>query len=236
MQMLIILGALATLLSFIYWTPKCILINMMEHYYPVIATRSFTTKDPHIALTFDDAPYGSHREIIDRLNTYHMKGTFFIISDYVDESNIRVFVEAVKQGHQLANHGRTSRMHYRLNALQLTDEIEACDQLIKKIYGLAGMEMPKDMFYRPGCGLFHQKMIKLVHNKGYRLALGSVYPNDPYIPSSYINYFYLINHIEKGDVVILHDRNWTPKLLEKLLPWLKSNNLGSVTLATLMAT
>jgi hypothetical protein len=90
--------------------------------------------------------------------------------------------------------------------------------------------LPKKMFYRPGCGLFNQRMIEITESLNYNLALGTVYPNDPVVCSSIINYYYLICHIEKGDIVILHDRKWTAPMLQWLLPWMISKSLKSVIL------
>ena len=68
----------------------------------------------------------------------------------------------------------------------------------------------------------------------YKLTLGSVYPNDPIVRSSFINYWYLRTHIQGGDIVILHDRKWTPNMLTMLLKYMKDNNLVSVTVDQLL--
>lgn len=78
-------------------------------------------------------------------------------------------------------------------------------------------------------------MLRIVEAAGYKLALGSVYPSDPIVFSNYLNYLYLIAHIEPGDVIILHDRRWTPPMLDRLLPWMKAYGYESVTLETLSA-
>lgn len=162
-----------------------------------------------------------------------MKATYFIISGDVNDSNLNIFVNAIKNGHQLANHGKTNSVHFLKSQTKLKDEIMHCDKLIKDIYKIANIDLPQVMYYRPGCGVFNTKMIQLLSQLNYKLALGSTYPNDATITSSLINYFYLKNHIEAGDIIILHDRKSTPDLLEKLLPWLILKNLQSVTLTTL---
>jgi len=221
-----------------YWLPKPIVLNMLlDRFFPQILSRVKTDKG-QIALTFDDLPYGSHKEIIDLLNRNNMKGTFFMISGYLTPDNEELFVDAVKQGHQLANHGQTNSMHALKSKEELHKEVNHCHDAIVRIYEKAGVPLPAHMFYRPGCGLFNKAILALSEQekfKGYQVALGSVYPNDPIVASSSINYWYLTQHIEKGDVVILHDRKWTPGMLEKLLPWLTDKKgLTSVTLNELV--
>ncbi len=214
---------------FIYWIPKWFFIKLLNTTHPNIITHNKHIEKT-VSLTFDDMPYGYHTEIIELLNKYNMKGTFFVISSQITANNIDIFVNAVKLGHQLANHGKTNSMHALKDTTALQQEIDHCDKVIRQIYELAQIPPPINMYYRPGCGAFTNNMLKVVKERDYKLALGSVYPNDPMIPSGTLNYYYLINHIEHGDVVILHDRKWTISLLKKLLPWMHNNNFTSVTL------
>ena len=176
-----------------YWLPKWLFLNsFLDIFYPNIITRNRNIKlgaYKPIALTFDDAPYGSHERIITLLDLFNMKGTFFIISSYVNKENMQVFVNAVKNGHQLANHGKTNRMHALLSEDALVNEMYHCDQLINEIYDEAKIDSPKQMYYRPGCGLFTNSMLKIVDDAGYKLALASVYPNDPIVRFRYIELY-----------------------------------------------
>lgn len=236
-------GMIAIVAAFIYyWFPKrVVLTNFLERFFPKIITRKtildkFVKMDQpkYIALTFDDLPFGWHQEIINLLNKYNMKATLFIISSYVTNENKQIFVDAVKNGHQLGNHGKTNRMHARLSLVELEKEIDDCDKIIKSIYEEAHVSLPKKMCYRPGSGFFTNKMIDLAAKKNYHVTLGSVYPHDPFVPFSWINYYYVIGHLSEGDIVILHDLPWTKPMLELLLPWLVSKNYESVTVDRLI--
>lgn len=215
-------------LVFTYWLPKKICISPLEILFPQVLFRN--SKNKNIALTVDDLPFGSEAKIIEVLNKYNMKGTFFIVSGDINDSNIHVFVDAVKNGHQLGNHGKTNSPHFLKNEIELREEIKHCDNMIKRIYSMANKDLPMRRVYRPGSGVFGNLILKVAAEMNYELALGSVFPYDPVIVFSNINYWYLKNHIESGDVVVLHDRSWTPKMLDKLLPWLIKQNLTSVTL------
>lgn len=221
---------LLILLFTVYWLPKSIFIDLLANkFFPQIITR-IDLKYRQIALTFDDLPYGYHQEIIGELDKYNQKATFFVISGQMDNQSRKVFIEAVKNGHQLGNHGKTNSMHALKSARNLIDEIDSCDRVIKQIYSEANVSLPTQMVYRPGCGMFTSSMLKIAKERNYRVVLGSVYPNDPFVPSSLINYFYLKCHIQIGDIVILHDRKWTAPCLKKLLPYLQDWGYKSVPL------
>lgn len=221
---LIIVG----IMLIIYWLPKFIVINALECLYPKIITRN--PKSKYTSLTFDDMPNGNHKAIIEILDSYGMKGTFFIISGQITTHDMDIFIDAVKNGHQLANHGHTDSAHFLKIPYQFLKEITKCDNKIKEIYTIAGVDLPKKMFYRPGCGVFNRKIMDIIPLFQYKLALGSVYPNDPLIRNSNINYWYLKWHIDHGDAVVLHDRPWTPPMLKKLCKWMQQHGLKSVTM------
>ena len=216
-----------------YWLPKCFFVKSLNYAYPEVVTHS-NKNNNQIALTFDDVPYygtNNLKKIVASLDEYNMKGTFFVISDYVSDSETKkILIEMVKNGHQLANHGKTNSMHLTLGHNVLKNEITECDHVIKEIYLMANKELPKKMFYRPGCGAFNQRVIDLAKSYDYTLALGSVYPNDPMVRSSLVNYYYIITHLEQNDVVIMHDRSWTPDMLDMLLKYMNKKSYRSVTL------
>lgn len=218
------------LLSLIYWLPKTLIIVPLENNCKSVLFRNKSSKN--IALTFDDVPYGYHKKIAKILDKYDMKGTFFIISGQVNETNKTSLIELIKNGHELANHGSTDSMHILKNENDLKKEIDECNILIKNLYEEANIDVPNPIYYRPGCGYFGPKMIKMIDdNKINKIVLGSIYPHDPQIRSEEINFYYITNRIEVGDLIILHDRKWTSGLLKKLLPWLLKNNMDSMTLA-----
>lgn len=219
----------------LYWLPRCIFIKNLKKIFPQILF-SCKNKNRKIALTFDDVPNDpkTFLEIVRHLDHYNMKGTFFVISDYINALNNDQLVEIVKNGHQLCNHGATNSMHALKNKNALATEIEHCNQKINYIYQRAGITPSPKKYYRPGCGLFGPTMMNYTSENKYIITLGSVYPNDPVFCVPYWNYLYLKWHIKSGDIVILHDRKWTPSMLYYLLPWMKENDYTSVTLNDLV--
>ena len=123
-------NALIIVLIF-YWLPKCFVKRIAVG---GIVLDGKHNKINQVSLTFDDMPYGNHKEIVTLLDKYNMKGTFFIISSYLTKETEDFFVDAVKQGHQLGNHGQWNKMHALLGYKQLEAEMVDCDQKIREIY------------------------------------------------------------------------------------------------------
>lgn len=216
-------------ISILYWLPKWF-IKVNERLFRSVIFRNKN----NISLTFDDIPYDTetYNKIIGILDDFNMKATFFVISSQITLESKTILVDAVRNGHQIGNHGHTNYMHALLSKNDLLLELSSCHKLIEEIYTLANVQLPDTLFYRPGCGVFTNQVLEVMKrcDSRYELVLGSVYPNDPIVRSSYINYYYLINHIEKGDIIILHDRKWTIPLLPDLLSWISNNNFSVHTL------
>lgn len=206
--------------GFIYWLPKWFFIKSLNYLFPKVITNT----DKNILITIDDVPYGNESNIIEKLDNYNMKCIFFVISDYINDTNRNVLIKAIKNGHQLGNHGKTNSMHALKTYEGLENEIKTCDEKIKELYQEANIELPQKMYYRPGCGVFNNQMFKIIKKYNYELMLGSIAPYDPFVICPYINYLYIICHIGENDIIVLHDRKWTLRLFDYLLPWLVKNN------------
>ena len=221
---LLLIGSIISILSLYYLLPKKIVINLLNRYYPQILTHK---DSENIFITIDNVPYGYHKEILNLLDFYNYKSNLFVIANQYAKENKQVLIDAVKNGHRLCNHGISNSMHILKSEDELKREILECDKFIKEIYKEANVEMDDKKYYRPSCGYFSKNMIRIVEKLGYKMALGSVYPHDQQIMSGDINYYYIIGKIERGDILIIHDRKWTIDLLKKLLPWLKEHGIGS---------
>ena len=159
-----------------------------------------------------------------------MKSTLFVIAEDLSERNFDLLVDCVKTGHQLANHGITESTHAFKSKQEIQKEITDCDKAIADIYQKANVPIPKTKFYRPGGGLINFSTMSPDFIGDHLIALGSVYPHDPFSTNDWVNFQLITAKLAPRDIVILHDRSWTPKLLERLLPFMKTNQFESLTL------
>jgi len=191
----------------------------------------FSNTENKIILTIDDIPYDdkNFEIILNILNKYNCKATFFVISSLVTNKNKNLLLNAIKSGHHLANHGIHNVMHARYNYSELEYEIETCQKKINELYIEANIKKPKIKYFRPGCGLVTNDMNKYCIDNNYKIVLGTNYCSDPHISNLWLNKFYIKQHLKDNDIIILHDRKWTPKLLEYLFNKKINNGLGITT-------
>ena len=188
------------------------------------------TQDSLIALTLDDGPHSTLTpRILDVLAEHEAQATFFIMGRHVP-GNEALLRRMVAEGHELGNHMMTSTPSVFLSPGVFRRRMVQAHQQLARFDSIRWL--------RPASGLFDEAMREQVEEHGYRLALGSVYPNDaqnPFVP--YLAGF-ILRHAEPGAVIILHDGAWwrtrTVHVLRRVLPELRRRGYRIVTLSELV--
>lgn len=78
-------------------------------------------------------------------------------------------------------------------------------------------------YYRPGGGVFHLRMLRQAAALAYRVVLGNIFPYDAApcflcrCPHR-VKVCWLVRKVRPGAIIIIHDRWYTPSLLEEALP------------------
>lgn len=184
-----------------------------------------------IALTLDDGPDAATTPLIlAELRRYRARATFFLITDRVKNREHLVH-QVVAEGHEIGNHFTQDRPSIRLAAGQFTEDLEDAHRALAP-YGAV-------RWARPGSGWYSQAMVAALNSKGYRCALGSVYPYDATIPSVAFASWYIRRNVRPGAVVILHDGGArgrrTARILRNVLPALQRQGYRVVSLSELAA-
>jgi len=188
------------------------------------------TKERAVALTIDDGPDPvTTAKILDVLKENHARATFFIITGRVP-GNEKLLKRMVDEGHELGNHLTRAEPSIRL----APEEFER--ELLESHRALSGFATVR--WFRPGSGKYNKPMLATLEKHGYRCALGSVYPFDPYIPWSWFSRRFILHHARPGSVIVLHDGDGrgerTTKTLSKVLPELGRRGFRVVTLTELV--
>ncbi|KAL8773727.1 MAG: hypothetical protein Q9209_001495 [Squamulea sp. 1 TL-2023] len=233
MSLLILIPLLLILPFYIIYKPPNLLIRYFQYRWPDVLWH-IPMSSKIIALTIDDAPSEETEEIMEILKANEATATFFVIGSQV-EGREGILRDLVRNGNELGNHAMYDEPAKTLSDVALSSQITSVERMIDKAYASAGAK-PPPRYFRPGSGFFHDRMRKVVHQLGYRLVLGSIYPHDPQIPYWTVNARHILSMLRPGGIIICHDRRkWTAPMLRKVLPKMKWKGYRVVTISDLLA-
>ena len=183
----------------------------------------------HIALTFDDGPSEQTNEILDILNQYGVRGTFFVLGKKLTEKSALV-TRIAKQGSEIGNHSYSHANLTRLSYKNICSELTHTDQKLGE-YGIT------TRLFRPPYGATNLRVVCAALKLQKKIILWDVDPQDwrcNYDAQERASY--IINNIRSGSIIDLHEyaenigkNKCLPKILHALIPTLQSNKY---TLAT----
>jgi peptidoglycan/xylan/chitin deacetylase (PgdA/CDA1 family) len=204
------------------------IIRKLAKRYPNVVY-SVDTHQPAVALTLDDGPHPSTTgAILDVLRQHGAKATFFLITGRL-AGNETVVRRIVDEGHEIANHLSADQPSISLSPLAFERALLASHDMLTRFAPVR--------WFRPGSGWYNGIMLAILYKHGYQCALGSVYPYDAWIPSSWFATRFVLARVRPGSVMVLHDHGArgrrTASTLAVVLPELARRGLKVVTLAEL---
>ncbi len=185
-----------------------------------------------IALTFDDGPHpGRTPEILDILEKYNIKATFFVVGQNV-ENYPEVFKRAVAEGHEIGNHTFSHRTLGSCSEDAITEEMEQFNKTIAE-YG----KTPTANLRPPG-GIYGDTLREFAESNGYNIVLWSVDTLD----WAHKDVDNIVNNVlsntDGGDIILMHDyisgKSPTPEALEIIIPQLLDRGFEFVTVSELI--
>jgi len=138
-------------------------MNIIEvfSYKKELPIYSVETDEKKIALTFD-AAWGDDYTlgILDILDRYKIKGTFFLVGFWVDK-----FPDDVKEiherGHEIGNHSTNHPYMTQISDDEIVKELEVTSDKIEKLTG------KRPVLFRPPFGDYNDRVINLCRENGY---------------------------------------------------------------------
>jgi len=194
------------------------------HHKPVICRGKINEKE--VALTFDDGPDPENTPVIlNILERYHLKATFFIIGKKIigNEDLIR---QIIQKGHKIGNH---SYEHSNLWDFQssgmLRKDIQETHDLIFEITGAT------TNYFRPPYGVINPMIHNALRNFDYlviawsKRSLDTILKNDKKILRR------TTKKLRPGDILLFHDTSKTTCiLLEQIILTIQKANFEIVSL------
>ena len=154
------------------------------------------TNQKVVALTFDDGPSNNVDQVLQLLDKYHTKATFFLIGkeikDYPEEAQ-----KIVDAGHQVGNHTYSHMRMIFKTPSYYKEEIKKTDQLIRDI-GYKG-----EIDVRPPNG---KKLVGLPYylNKHNRDTITWNLEPDSFYITALDKVKYVKNQTKAGSIILLH--------------------------------
>lgn len=187
-----------------------------------------------VALTFDDGPHKTYTpQILDILEKYNAKATFFIIGKNAEE-NSGIVLDAYRRGHEIGNHTYSHPDLKRLSVEECCEEIRKTQDILTEITG----EAPK--LFRPPGGYVSNAIVDSLSELDCRAVLWSWRQDtrDWACPSVRCIVDGVLKNLNDGDIILFHDYNAaksspTPEALDSILEKLSKEGYRFVTVSEL---
>ncbi len=197
-----------------------------------INAHAANTDQKRIVLTFDDGPHPKQtRQILDVLDRYGIKATFFVIGIHA-KTYPGIIAEVLERGHEIGNHTTTHSHAKNMNIQDLIHEITACET---EIYNQTGIQ---STLFRPPEGATTEQSRQVVKKLGYTSVFWTLDTRDwAHTPPDKIS-DYIIENAKNGDIILMHDyigaNSPTVKALESFIPVLLEQGFTFVTAGELL--
>lgn len=196
-------------------------INKTNYEYDVVINRKIDKSKKMIALTFDDGPNYNTSKVIDVLNKYDIKATFFVLGSRAI-NNKDILKKMADSGMEIGNHTYNHLLLTKYDEDKIRSEIEDTSEVIYS----ATKKRPK--LLRPSYGSVNNK-IKKVANMPIIIwdidTLDWKYHNSKRITSR------VVNKVRDGDIILMHDiYSASLNALSNIIPILQDNGYEFVTI------
>lgn len=187
-----------------------------------VSERIVDPTKPMIALTFDDGPGKYTMQLLEQLETYGAKATFFLVGE-----NVGKYSDVVRKMHEIGCEiGNHTMNHARLTTLadaNVMAQISGTNEVVKSIVG-------KDItFLRPPYGSTDDRVAGLA---GGPLIMWSVDTNDWGNKDATAVRNHVLSEVEDGDIILMHDiHETTVQATLELIPMLIEKGYQLVTIS-----
>lgn len=187
--------------------------------------------DKRIALTFDDGPHPVYTaEILDILDEYDIRATFFVIGTNA-EGYPELIRREIESGHEIGNHTYTHTRIPDISNDELRSEVLSCEAAIRS-------NSYDPYLFRPPEGRYDSADLETLTRLGYSVVLWSVDTDDwsgattEHIVNS------IRNGIKGGGIILCHDfltkKCHTAEALRIVIPELLEQGYEFVTVSELL--
>ncbi len=175
---------------------------------PLFGVNAESEEKKLIALTFDDGPNTTTtNEILDILEEYNAKASFFLIGNNINDESATAVKRAYEMGMEIDNHSKTHSNMSKMTAEEMQAEISYVDEKVNEIIG------ENTKFFRPPFIDVSQSMYEAID-----LPFICGIDCQDYMDnvSAQERADYILNGAKDGVIVLLHDAAGNSKTVEAL--------------------
>lgn len=192
-------------------------MSVMEVFYnkKELPIYSVETEEKKISISFD-AAWGDEytNDILDILDKYEVKTTFFLVGFWVDKFPEKV-EEIHKRGHDVGNHSTSHPYMSKLSEEQILKELNNTGNKIKELTG------KEPTLFRPPFGDYNDRLIRVCRENDYHVIQWDVDSLDwkelgvqPVVDR-------VTRNVQNGSIVLFHNnakyvKEYLPLVIEEL--------------------
>lgn len=172
--------------------------------------------DKVVSLTFDInwAQTDYLNIILDTLDKYNVKATFFIMGGWVNYSdeNLNKLKSINERGHEIGNHSYLHPSFSKIGEAKIMEELKKTDTIIENTIG------KKPKLFRFPSGDYNDLSCRIVKEAGYIPIQWDVDSVDWKEIGEEVEYSRVKKKIKAGSIILFHNNaKYTPRNIEKLL-------------------
>lgn len=209
-------------------SPQIVGVSATQRVLPIY---SVERDNKAVALSFD-AAWGNEdtQQLIDILNQYDIKATFFLVGDWVDR-----YPESVKQlydaGMEIGNHSDNHAHYTKLSSDEIISDVKSCNEKIKAVTGTA------PVLFRCPYGEYDDHVVSAINSIGMHVIQWDVDSLDWKELSAEDIYKRITDKVSSGSICLFHNAALhTPEALPSIIEYLLSEGYSIVPVSELIYT
>jgi len=189
-----------------------------------LSTADFPKKEKAIALTYDDGPSKYTNKILDCLEKYGAKATFFVVGN-----SVYAYPDALERAHTLGMEiGNHTMSHPKLTSISVASALSELNKNASVVENVTGK---RPTLVRPPYGSYNQSIINSV---GLPFILWSIDTLDWKTRNAQKTVNAILSDVSDGDIILMHDLYLsTAEATEIIVPKLIDMGFDLVTVSEL---
>ena len=215
--------------------PNLVANSVLQREYPNTVILRGSPDENRVALTFDDGPDNRFTpQVLDVLNQYQVKATFFVMGARAAEHS-DIVKRAHAEGHAIVNHTYWHPNLTEENLDRVHWDVASTEDTIAQILGF------RPRLFRPPYGALNREVVELLEKMGNTVILWNIDSLDWKQPGAEIIADNVLANTIPGSIILMHDGgDWTMDLsgtvnaLHEISPRLQQEGMEFVTIPELI--